>query len=198
MRIRTNRALAAIALASTCLLPAGAYAQETHHGVTFTPSWSGNVLTLEIDAANPTDSWEDATMLGALQIKEVGTWTSLTVTGPDGGTWTLSPDELTANGCTGGSSGGQRACYSGAGIALTDDMLFTFTFTGGVQDLTFPHIKVNMLNAEGEQIGAVSIGRVHAIPEPATYAMLLGGLAVLGAAWRLRRGTVAAVYRRRP
>ena len=179
MKTRLKQATAAMAAAACCMWSAGAIAQETHHGVTFTPTWSGNVLTLEIDAANPTDTWEDATMLGALQVKEVGTWTSLTITGPDAGTWTLSPNELTANGCAGGSGGGMRACYSGPGIALTDDMIFTFTFTGGVQDLTYPHIKVNMLDAEGEQIGAVSIGRVHAIPEPATYAMLLGGLGVV-------------------
>jgi hypothetical protein len=38
----------------------------TFQGVDFTSSWSGNVLPLQIDAADPTGSWTGAASLGAL------------------------------------------------------------------------------------------------------------------------------------
>lgn len=183
---RIKNALTVCAVAAASLGAAStAYAQTTHQGVTFTPSYSGNVLTIEIDASDPDASWNSATMIGALAVEQVGTWTSFVISGPGAAAgWTEFPNELSANGCDGGFMGAQRACGSGTGVPLTDNMFFTFTFTGGTQDLSFPHIKLNMLNASGEQVGAVSIGRVHAIPEPSTYAMLLGGLGVLAMARR--------------
>lgn len=191
MKTGIKRALTMCALAAASLgASSAAQAQTTHHGVTFTPSFAGNVLTIEIDAASPSGSWNSATMIGALAVEQVGTWTTFDISGPgNAALWLEFPNELSANGCDGGFLGAQRACGEGLGEALTDDMIFTFTFTGGVQDLSFPHIKLNMLNAEGEQVGAVSIGRVPAIPEPSTYAMLLGGLGILALARRRTKKT---------
>ena len=162
-----------------------AHAQLTFQGVTFTPSWSGNVLTLEIDAANPTGDWATADFIGALQIKSVGSWDLVSMTGPGAASgWSLAPDELTANGCDGGSAGNQRVCAFGTNVALTDDMIFTFTFTGGTQDFSMPHIKVLMFeDADSTQkVGSLMSLDVPAIPEPSTYAMLLGGLGILAVA----------------
>lgn len=159
-----------------------AHAQTTFQGVTFTPSYSGNVLTLEIDAANPTGGWASANFIGALQIKSIGSWSSVSMTGPGAASsWTLAPEELTSDGCQGGALGIQRACAFGSLVPLTDNMIFTFTFTGGTQDFSFPHIKVLLFeDANGTQkLGSLTVGNVPAIPEPSVYVLLLGGLAVL-------------------
>jgi hypothetical protein len=180
-----KRALSIFAIAAAGLgASSAAQAQLTFQGVTFTPSYSGNVLTLEIDAANPTGDWSTADFIGALQIKSIGSWDSVTIGGAGAG-WTVAPDELSANGCDGGSMGNQRACAFGSLIPLEDDMIFTFTFTGGSQDFTLPQIKVLMFE-EGnpDKVGSLMSMEVPAIPEPSTYAMLLGGLGILAVARR--------------
>lgn len=186
-----KRALSICAIAAASMgVSSAVQAQTTFQGVTFTPSWSGNVLTLEIDAANPSGDWDDADFLGALHIKSVGSWDSVTLSGPGAaGSWTIVDQELNANGCVGGGgNGNQSACAFGANIALTDNMVFQFTFTGGSQDFTEPHIKVLMFQAgDDKKVGSLmslDIPSVPAIPEPSTYAMLLGGLGILAVARR--------------
>lgn len=161
-------------------------------GVDFTSTWSGNVLTLEIDAANPTGSWASATSLGALQLKDLGSFDSVSLTAAPGGAanWTLSSNELNANGCTGGSHAGKSLCYSGAHVALADDMVFQFTFSGGKTDPFSPQLKVNMFGADGDKKVGSLMGEhlvVSAVPEPQTYAMMLGGLGLLGFMARRKR-----------
>jgi hypothetical protein len=179
------------------LLGAGALASAQagtleYQGVGFASSWSGNVLTLEIDAADPTGSWANATTLGALQLKDLGSFDSVALTAaPAGATnWTLSSNELNANGCTGGSHGGTSLCYSGAHIALTDDMVFQFTFSGGDPNPVAPQLKVNMFGPDGDRKVGSLMGQhlpVAAVPEPQTYAMLLGGLGLMGFMARRRK-----------
>lgn len=163
------------------LASSAANAQLTFQGVTFTPSWSGNTLTLEIDAASPTGDWSTADAIGSIQLKDIGTWDSVVYNGPGTfSSWTLSGNELNANGCDGGSSGIQRLCLNGTPIALTDDMMFTFTFTGGVQEMDSVFIKVRMFeDGATDKVGSLMSMEVPVIPEPSTYAMLLGGLGVL-------------------
>jgi hypothetical protein len=161
-------------------------------GVDFTSSWSGNVLTLEIDAANPTGSWAGATSLGALQLKDLGSFDNVALTAAPGGAtnWTLSSSELNANGCTGGGHAGTSLCYSGAHVALTDDMVFQFTFSGGNPNPIAPQLKVNMFGPEGDKKVGSLMGEhlvVSAVPEPQTYAMMLGGLGLLGFMARRKR-----------
>ncbi|MFD2368334.1 PEP-CTERM sorting domain-containing protein [Pseudoduganella sp. GCM10020061] len=185
-----NRAIKCAVAAATFGISAAASAQLTYQGVTFTPSYSGNVLTIEIDAANPTGDWADATGMIALQVKDIGTWTSVSFSGPGAAAdWDVVPNELNANGCEGGDSGNMRACASGDVVALTDDMLFTYTFTGGTQDFSYPQLKVIFVDAQGEKTGSLLSMNVPAIPEPSTYAMLLGGLGVLALARRHAKKT---------
>lgn len=182
-----KRALSLCTIAAASLAVSSAvHAQTTFQGVTFTPSWSGNVLTLEIDAADPTDDWATADFLGALHIKSIGTWDSVTLTGPGAaGDWSIVDAELNANGCVGPGAGNMSACAFGDGIALTDDMVFQFTFTGGTQDFSMPHIKVQMFEEGGtRKVGSLMSLDIPAIPEPSTYAMLLGGLGILAVARR--------------
>lgn len=161
-------------------------------GVTFTSSWTGNVLTLEIDAAHPTGDWSTATAIGALQLKDIGTFDSVSLTSAPGAAanWTLSSNELNANGCGGGSHAGTGLCFSGNQVALSDDMVFKFTFNGGVTDFSSPHLKVNFFgDAGGKKVGNLLSENIPLapVPEPQTYAMMLGGLAVLGAMARRRK-----------
>jgi hypothetical protein len=184
MTTNIKRAITTCAIAAATMgLSSAANAQLTFQGVTFTTSSVGNVLTVEIDAANATGDWEDAVGIVGLQVKQVGTWTSATIGGAGSG-WTVFDQELNANGCDGGSEGGQRACAFGPVVALSDDMMFTYTFTGGTQDFSNPHIKVMFVDANGEKIGSLLSMNVPAIPEPSTYAMLLGGLGIIALARR--------------
>lgn len=186
-------ALAAGLIAAPLSASAGSYTQD---GVTFTFTDIGNVLTLEIDAAGHSGGWATATNIGTVQVKDVGTFSSVALSG-EGGTsaaslWTFSPNELSANGCTGGSGGNQRACFYAAStsdrIGLTDDMLFHFTFTGGTQNFSNPELKVAFYNGNSpDKVGSLLSVNIPAVPEPDTYGMLMLGLGILGYLARTRK-----------
>jgi hypothetical protein len=183
-----NAALAAV-LAAGFAASASA-GTLTFQGVTFTSTWSGNVLTLEIDAAHPSGDWATATTLGALQIKDIGSFDSVAMTSAPGAAigWTLSSNELDADGCSGGAHVGRSLCYSGTHVALADDMVFQFTFNGGSTDFTSPNLKVNFFVGDGtEKVGSLLSQNIPAVPEPQAWAMLFGGLSVVGALARRRR-----------
>lgn len=188
-RIRTTLLAALLGAGTLASAQAGTIEFQ---GVDFTSSWSGNVLTLEIDAANPTGGWAGATSLGALQLKDLGSFDSVALTAAPGGAtnWTLSSKELNANGCSGGGHAGTSLCYSGAHVALADDMVFQFTFSGGNVDPMSPQLKMNMFGADGgKKVGSL-MGEhlvVSAVPEPQTYALMLGGLGLLGVMARRKR-----------
>jgi hypothetical protein len=155
MKLRLT-ALAALLGATTMTAHAGVL---TLDGVTFSSNWSGNVLTLEIDAAKHSGGWSGATGLAALAIKGVGTYSSVSVSGGPGGTdaWKLSTSELKASGCSGTSNGaaGSRMCFYGQQIALTDDMVFKFTFNGASVATNEPHVKVEFVDARGNKVGSL-------------------------------------------
>ena len=131
----------------------------TMDGVTFISSWSGNVLTLEIDAAKRNGGWSTATGLAALAIKNVGTYSSVSVSAAPGGTtaWNVSTSELKASGCSGTGNGAtsNRMCFFGNQIALGDDMVFKFTFNGAGVTTTEPHVKVEFVDARGNKVGSL-------------------------------------------
>jgi hypothetical protein len=153
-------------------------------GVNFTSSWTDNVLTLEIDAAHRTGDWAAATTIGALQLKGLGRFDSVSLISAPGGAanWTLSSNELNANGCGGGAHVGASLCFSGEHVALSDDMVFKFTFNGSATDFSSPHVKVNLFDGVGgRKVGSLLSQNIplQPVPEPQGYAMLLGGLACL-------------------
>lgn len=127
----------------------------TLNGVVFTSTYTGNVLTLEIDAANPTGGWADAVSVDALGIKTVGSFDSVKATNSSGAAWTLSGAELSANGCNGNGNGkADKICYKGGKIDLADNMVFTFSFEGS-PTLGAPHLKVHFLTASGRKVGSL-------------------------------------------
>ena len=156
MNLRLTALAAALLGAMTMTAHAGVL---TLDGVTFTSSWSGNVLSLEIDAAKRSGGWSGATGLAALAIKGVGTYSSVSVSGGPGGTsaWKLSTSELKASGCSGTSNGaaGSRMCFYGQQIALADDMVFKFTFNGASVATNEPHVKVEFVDARGNKVGSL-------------------------------------------
>lgn len=160
----------------------------TFQGVTFTTSFAANVLRLEIDAASPTGDWSTATTLGMLGLKDVGSFSSVSLTAapPGGLSWTINNNELSANGCIDGANP-MKVCAFGTHLALTDDMVFEFTFSGGTQNFASPHLKVGMYEGDSpDKVGSLLSMNIPPIPEPATYGMLLAGLALVGALARAR------------
>lgn len=183
----------ALAPLAVALMASGAPAAAgtlTFQGVTFESSFAGNVLTIEIDAVGRTGDWASAVSMDTIAIKDVGTYSFVSLSGP-GGAWTYSGNELNASGCAGGLSG--NACFSHAPVALGDDMIFNFTFSGGPLNLDVPHLKVHFLDANGDKQGSLLSQNITTpIPEPETYAMLLAGLGLLGFAARRRKQKEAA------
>lgn len=131
----------------------------TQDGVVFTSTHSGNVLTLEIDAARRSGGWAAATAIDSLALKTIGGFTGVTMTSSNGGNWSLSNTELKASGCGAASAAAagtsfSRLCYAGTPVALTDNMVFTFTFDGS-PNLGAPHLKVHFVNARGSKTGSL-------------------------------------------
>ncbi|WP_229440509.1 PEPxxWA-CTERM sorting domain-containing protein [Massilia sp. BSC265] len=183
-----SKAVATLAL-TIGVAASGQAGELTYQGVTFTSSWSGNLLTLEIDAANRTGDWLDASTIGALQLKDLGSFSDVTLVSAPGlaANWTLSSNELNANGCGGGSHAGRSLCVSGDRVALADNMIFQFSFSGGAPDLEAPHLKVNFFGEGDRKVGSLLSQTIAPVPEPQTYAMLLGGLGLVGFMARRKR-----------
>lgn len=188
MKTYLRNAAVTLALVAGVAAPSQA-GSLTYQGVTFTSSWSGNLLTLEIDAANRSGDWLEATSIGALQLKDLGTFSDVTLVSAPGSAadWTLSSNELNANGCSGGGHAGRSLCFSGDRVALGDNMVFQFSFSGGAPSMDAPHLKVNFFGEGERKVGSLLSQTIAPVPEPQTYAMLLGGLGLVGFMARRKR-----------
>ena len=69
-------------------------------------------------------------------------------------------------------------------------MVFQFTFNGAT-NLESPHLKVNFFGDGERKVGSLLSQAIAPVPEPQTYAMLGGGLALLGFMARRRKQTQA-------
>jgi hypothetical protein len=88
----------------------------------------------------------------------------------------LSSGELSAAGCTSG------LCNSGGRIAPADDPVFQFA-NAAASETAAPVIAAR--SAPGRAAGPVPAG-IGSVPEPQTYALLCGGLLLLGGLARRR------------
>lgn len=159
----------ALALATAAALNQAQAGVLSFQDVVFTTTWTSRVLTLEIDAAKHSGDWTGATMLGALSLKDIGNFASVSVSAAPAGAaaWKLSSAELNAKGCAGGGGAARRGtalCLSGAPVALADNMVFTFTFTGGAPDLDEPHLKVSFLDASKHKVGDLLSQNIKSTP----------------------------------
>jgi len=230
-------ALAGLLIVAASNVSAGVIAQD---GVVFTSSFTEKVLTLEIDAARRSGGWAGATAIDALALKGMGSFTGASMASSTGASWSLLPTELKASGCGAAKAGATtttltRLCYTGPAVALADNMVFTFTFTG-TPALEAPHLKVHFVDAGGNKVGSLlsltfpaqaagtgtavtapelipapvlaqpsaplpsssagfpaqaaelaDLDDVAEVPEPATHALMLGGLGVVGLMARRKR-----------
>lgn len=83
MKTYLYKAGAALALFAGLAAPSQA-GSLTYQGVIFTSTWTGNLLTLEIAAANRTGDWLEATSIGALQFKDLGSFSDVTLVSAPG------------------------------------------------------------------------------------------------------------------
>ena len=156
MRSLLRHAASSLLIVAANTASAGVITQD---GVVFTSTYTGNVLTLEIDAAGRSGGWAGASAIDALSLKTIGSFSSVMMASSNGSAWSLSPAELNSRGCAAAKPGSTtstltRLCYTGSRIALADNMLFTFTFTG-TPTLSAPHLKVHFVDARGTKTGSL-------------------------------------------
>ena len=191
MKLKHALTAIGVAIAATAAsAPASAAADYSllFQGVTFevavVDSDSLTLTMLNTDAA--TGDWTGITNLNAFQLKGVGSFSSVTATGP--GSFVNVDSELNAGGCSGGSGGDLHLCFSGL-TAVAPSLSWTIDVTGGSWniDSAGPHLKVRFGNDAGGKVGSLLSMDIPPVPEPETYAMMLAGLGALGMVARRRR-----------
>ncbi len=182
-----------VSVAASC--SAFATSSLSFQDVTFSAqALDSDTLRFTITGADTADgNWTGVRYLKAFSFKDIGDIASVSVvSGPSFASIAESGKELNAKGCTGGNSGG--ACFSFTQLAvLTGSMTWTIDFvaaTGKTLNFAAPHLKVDFYKtlSDNKSTGSLlSQSMVTAVPEPQTYAMLLAGLAAVGAMARRRQ-----------
>jgi len=166
----------------------------------------GNTFQLELDihilSTYTGDQFTD--FVNAVQLKNFagGTITGTSIVSAPGGLslWNLVPNELSANGCAGGSSGTVRMCGEakspslGAAFGLGDTLTWVFQFqtTGSLNSTA--ELKYLYVDSEGEKVGSLGSYDIGiqteknlsaAVPEPVSLSLVGTGLFAIG--WLRRR-----------
>ena len=154
---------------------------------------SGTLRFTITGADTASGNWTGMQYLKAFSFKDIGDIASFAVvSGASFASITESGGELNAKGCTGGNSGG--ACFSFTQVAtLTSSMTWTIDFVaaaGKTLNFASPHLKVDFYASPTDRKSTGSLlsqSMVTAVHEPETYAMLLVGMAAVGAMVRRRQ-----------
>ena len=136
----------------------------------------GGSLTFTIaNALNATGDWAGIQSLSDFHLRDLGSVSNLTLTG-----WSVTDNQLNANGCAGGASGGFCFTKSPA-LPLTNSHTFNINYSGTL-NLTAPHLMVRFLDANGNKQGSLLSATVPA-PEPSSLMLLGAAFAAVGV-WR--------------
>lgn len=170
--------------------------QTTFQGATFTVTQNSSTnITFDIAGANAlTGNWAGAQYLGAFALQGLGA-TDLTATLVGGGPTDAIAGGLNADGCNGK---GNFVCFNFAPniSANVSNLTFDINALSGAFNLQgAPHLKILWSNSAtvDESVGDLFSRDIpaSAVPEPATWAMMIAGFGLAGAAIRRRRQTYA-------
>lgn len=193
---------AAVATAALLMSTAAANAatvwQSTFQGATFTfTQTSATTATFDIAGVNAlTGDWSNAAVLDSFAFKGLGTTaitalrSGVSTVGQDGG--------LNANGCQGNGNGFVCFDFTPNLAASVSNLTFDLTATSGAFGVVAdgPHFKILWLDSKGKKAGDLYsqdlalVPPTSAVPEPATWAMMITGFGLAGAAMRRRRGAL--------
>lgn len=191
---------AAALLVSASAANAATVYQTTFQGATFTVTQNSSTnLTFNIAGANAlTGNWAGAQYLGAFSFKGLGA-TALTATLAGGGSTSAIAGGLAAGGCNGNGAGFACFDFTPNVAANVSNLTFDINATSGVFNLAQggPHLKIlwSKNATKDQKVGDLfsqDIPFSHntvssAVPEPATWAMMIAGFGMAGAAVRRRR-----------
>jgi hypothetical protein len=139
-------------------------------------------LTLS-NVASSTGTWANAVALDAFSFNNFGSGTL----GAEalGGFLGPFPGVLNSGACA-SSKGTPESCYSGYMAVSDTPMSFEIAYSG-VFDVNAATLKLHFVDGNGKKVGSLYSSSVSPVPEPASYALMLAGLGVVGFVAQRRR-----------